>query len=99
MSEMDEVFGCTVCGADECHEELVDEIFHIGNQYVLVDRIPAAVCNRCGDLTFSADTVEQVRLLVHGETEPVKSIPLNVFEFRNASEATPPAHRPQTPAG
>ena len=84
---MDEAFGCTVCGGDRCHEELVEEVFHIGEQYVLVDRIPAAVCNRCGDLTFSADTVEQVRVLVHGETEPAKSIRLNVFEFRHQSKA------------
>ena len=85
---MEEAFGCAVCGSDGHHEELVEEVFHIEDQYVLVDHIPAAVCNRCGDLTFSAETIEQVRVLVHGETEPAKSIPLRVFEFRHQSEAT-----------
>ena len=84
---MDETFGCTVCGGDQCHEELAEEVFHIGEQYVLVTNIPAAVCNRCGDLTFSADTVEQVRALAHSETEPAESIRLNVFEFQQQSEA------------
>ena len=78
---MEEAFGCAVCGADECHEELVEEIFHIGEQYVLVDHIPAAVCDRCGDLTFSAETVEQMRILVHGETKPERSVALSVFKY------------------
>lgn len=78
---MDEASSCTVCGAGGWREKLVEEVFRIGERYVLVDHIPAAVCNRCGDLTFSADTVEQVRVLVHSEVKPVKSIPLSVFEF------------------
>ena len=80
-TEVSNVFRCTVCGADGCHEERVEELFHLGDQYVLVDNMPAAVCNRCGDMTFSADTVERVRILVYGQTRPAKSIPLSVFEF------------------
>ena len=85
---MVEAFGCAVCGSDSYREEFVEEVFHIDDQYILVDRIPAVVCNRCGDLTFSAETIEQVRVLVHGETEPAKSIPLNVFEFQHQGQAT-----------
>ena len=63
------------------------EVFHIGDKHVLVTNIPASVCNRCGDATFSADTVEQVRALAHSETEPAVSIRLNVFKFQQQSEA------------
>ena len=82
---MDGAFGCTACGGDRSHEELVDEVFYISEQYVLITNVPASVCNRCGDLTFSADTVEQVRVLAHSETECAKSIRLNVFEFQQQS--------------
>ena len=77
----DNVFRCTVCGADGCHEERVEEVFHLGDRYVLVDNMPAVACNRCADMTFSADTVERVRVLVHGQTRPAKSIPLSAFEL------------------
>ena len=85
-TEVSNVFRCTVCGADGCHEEMVDEIFHLASQYVLVDNMPAAVCNRCGDRTLSADTVERARVMVHGKTKPVKSIPLIVYELPQDGE-------------
>lgn len=75
------MFMCSVCHAQESREELVEEIFQIDEKYVLVDRIPATVCVRCGEETFSRETTEKVRLLVHGQAKPVKSIALEVFEF------------------
>lgn len=75
------MFTCSVCGAKESREELVDEVFRIDGKYVLVDHIPARVCTRCGEETFSRETTERVRLLVHGKVTPTKSIALKVFEF------------------
>ena len=75
------MFTCSVCGAEESREELVDEVFRIDGKYVLVDHIPASVCARCGEETFSRETTERVRLLVHGKAKPTKSIALKVFEF------------------
>jgi len=75
------MFTCPVCHSQESREELVEEIFHIDGKYVLVDRIPATVCARCGEETFSRETTEKVRLLVHGDAKPTKSLALQVFEF------------------
>ena len=75
------MFTCSVCGARDSHEELVEEVFRIDGKYVLVDRIPAMVCTRCGEESFSRETTERIRLMVHGRTEPTKSIALKVFEF------------------
>ena len=75
------MFTCSICGAEESREELVEEIFQIDGKYVLIDRIPATVCNRCGEETFSGETAEKIRLMVHGQAKPKKSIPLKVFEF------------------
>lgn len=74
------MFLCPVCHSHESREELVEEIFQDG-KYVLVDWIPATVCVRCGEETFSRETTEKVRLLVHGQAKPTKSIALEVFEF------------------
>jgi len=75
------MFTCPVCHAHESREELTEEIFQIDGKYVLVDRIPATVCLRCGEETFSREATEKVRLLVHGHAKPTKSIALEVFEF------------------
>ena len=75
------MFMCPVCHAQESREELVEEIFQIDGKYVLVDHIPATVCVRCGEETFSRETTEKVRLLVHGQAKPQKAIALEVFEF------------------
>lgn len=75
------MFMCPVCHAHESREGLVEEIFQIDGKYVLVDRIPATICVRCGEETFSRATTEKVRLLVHSQVKPAKSIVLEVFEF------------------
>ena len=75
------MFACPVCHSRESREELTEEVFQMDGKYVLVDHIPATVCVRCGEETFSRETTEKVRLLVHGQAKPTKSIALDVFEF------------------
>ena len=75
------MFTCVVCSAKESREELVDEVFRVDGQYVLVGRIPAEVCTRCGEHTFSRETTEKVRLMVHGEAKATASVSMQVFDF------------------
>ena len=75
------MFTCSVCGAGDSREELAEAVFRIDGNYVLVDRIPATVCARCGDESFSRETTERIRLIVHGRTRPARSVALKVFEF------------------
>jgi YgiT-type zinc finger domain-containing protein len=72
---------CHICGSTESRTEVVSEVFDIDGQHVLVEQIPARVCTRCGEATFSRDTTERIRRMVHGEARPVKSVPLNVFAY------------------
>ena len=72
---------CAVCHAEENREALVDEGFRVEGQYVLVGGIPAVVCGRCGEQTFSRETAEKVRLMIHGEAKATTSIPLQIFRF------------------
>ena len=75
------MFTCSVCGPGDSREALVEEVFRIDGKYVLVDRIPATVCARCGEESFSRETTERIRLMVHGRTKPAKSVALKVFGF------------------
>ena len=72
---------CSVCNAQKIREELVDEVFHLDGKWVLVGGIPALVCGRCGEQTFSRETAEKVRLMVHGEGEAKTSVSMQVYDF------------------
>ena len=75
------MFTCAVCHADESREELVEEIFRIDGEYVLVNGIPATVCIRCQEQTFSRETTEKIRRMLHSQASPAKSISIQVFKF------------------
>lgn len=74
------MFACLVCNATESREEQVDEVFCIEGQYVLVGGIPAEVCVRCGEQSFSRETAEKVRLLVQDEAAK-ELVPMRVYDF------------------
>jgi HTH-type transcriptional regulator/antitoxin MqsA len=75
------MFKCHVCGSTKAHRELVSEVFQIDGKPVLVQNIPAQVCSHCGEEVFASETVEKVRLLVHGNAKPVKSVKMDVFAY------------------
>lgn len=72
------MFSCQVCGGTSARNEFVSEVFTVDGRRVLVEHIPAQVCERCGEPTFSRETTERVRRLVH-ETRPAKTVLLDVF--------------------
>ncbi|HOU15916.1 MAG TPA: YgiT-type zinc finger protein [Anaerolineae bacterium] len=79
------MFLCHTCGSTQANTEFTDEVFFIEGKRVLVEHIPVTRCARCGELTFSRETTEQVRRLVHSAPQPVKTIPLDVFAFAGVS--------------
>jgi YgiT-type zinc finger domain-containing protein len=75
------MFRCQVCGNTESHGEQLNEVFNIEGRLVLVESIPATVCLRCGDVTFSRDTTERVRRMVRTQARPIRSKQVSVFAF------------------
>jgi YgiT-type zinc finger domain-containing protein len=73
------MFRCHVCGNTSAKPGFVSEVFTIDGRRVLVERIPAQICERCGEATFSRETTERIRRLVHGEGQPSKTVRLDVF--------------------
>ena len=72
------MFNCHVCGHTAAKSGFVSEVFTIEDRRVLVEHIPAQVCARCGEATFSRETTESIRGLVHG-ARPARTVPLDVF--------------------
>jgi HTH-type transcriptional regulator / antitoxin MqsA len=73
------MFQCHVCGHGSARAEVVSEVLNLGDRHVLVERIPAKVCERCGEPEFSRETTEQIRRLVHGPSQPARTETLDVF--------------------
>jgi HTH-type transcriptional regulator / antitoxin MqsA len=72
---------CTVCGNASFSKQNVEQVFNIDGRMLLVQDMPAEVCERCGEATFSRKTVEHVRRLIHGEARPKKRVRLDVFAY------------------
>lgn len=66
------MFKCNVCGCASCHPGVTEEVFQVGEQHVMVEAIPARICDRCGEANFSSETAEHVRKLLHGRRAPKK---------------------------
>lgn len=82
------MFKCHVCNSEESHLELVSEIFQIDGKFYLVEQIPATVCSHCGEESFSRETTESIRVMLHGEAQPIKSISVDVFAYQPNSKAS-----------
>ena len=72
---------CEVCGNSVFHQEYVDEFFRVGGDTMLVERVPAQVCDRCGEATFSRETVEKVRKMVQEHSQPTRKVEVETFAF------------------
>jgi YgiT-type zinc finger domain-containing protein len=68
-----------VCRSTESRQELVDDVFVINGRYVLVEGLPASVCTRCGEATFSRETTARIRRMVYGEVKLVRVVAMDVF--------------------
>ena len=72
---------CEVCGNTVFHQETVDEFFRTGGDAILVEQVPAQVCDRCGEASFSRETVEKVRRMVQEHSQPARRIEVETFAF------------------
>ena len=50
-----------LCGSTDAHTVHLSEVFVIDGKHILVENIPAMICDKCGEPTFSRETTERVR--------------------------------------
>ena len=50
-------------------------------KFVLIEQVPARVCNETGEQFFSPKTVEQIHNIINERTAPKKTIETPVYEF------------------
>lgn len=72
---------CDVCGHTSFHTKRTEEVFHIEENLVMVEGIPARVCDRCGDATFDRDTTESIRRMLHGQKRATRHVNVDVYAY------------------
>jgi YgiT-type zinc finger domain-containing protein len=71
---------CSLTGCPGRYEERqIAHTMRIHGQVIVVDHVPAKVCDVCGDTLLSLDTVRRLDALLHVETSPDTTAPL--YEF------------------
>lgn len=70
---------CEVCGSLNLHEDYLEEVFRVDGQLVLIEHVPAKVCDRCGEATIARETVERVRNIVHEGKPASRHVSVDVY--------------------
>jgi len=77
---------CNIAGCPGEYEQR--EVVHTvrqGNRIIVIDHVPAEVCNICGDVLFTPDTVRKIETLRRTAIPPVGTVPL--YDFTQAKSA------------
>ena len=75
---------CEICGHSHAHPGKVTETFRADGKVIVVEGIPAEICDRCGAASFSAEVAERVRRMIHGPHKAVRVIEAEVLDFQVA---------------
>lgn len=62
-------------------EERVTYTLQTRDGFVVIENVPARVCQQTGERLFSPETVEQMQAMVWGQQKPVRVIETPVFRF------------------
>jgi YgiT-type zinc finger domain-containing protein len=68
---------CTIQGCyGEYEERYVVHPVRYRGQVVVIDHVPAQVCQVCGDVLLSPETVRRIEALLESQSQPARSVPL-----------------------
>lgn len=71
---------CIFCGGDVVHK-LVTFVYEDDDRYFFVEHVPAEVCLKCGERTYSPEVTDDIINFAKRRDKPVKTIKVPVFDF------------------
>ncbi len=74
---------CVFCDG-ETKKQAVTFSYEEGDRYFLVEHVPAEVCERCGEKTYSPDVADEMLKFAKNKFKPVKKLEVPVFDFAKA---------------
>jgi len=74
---------CVFCGGNT-NKTTVTFSYEEDDRYFLVEHVPAEVCERCGEKTYSPDVTDELLKFAKDKFKPVKKLEVPVFDFAEA---------------
>ena len=74
---------CIFCG-NNMEKKEVTFVYDEGEDYLVVEHVPAEVCAKCGEKIYSPEVTEELLKFAKKEFKPVKTINVPVFDFSEA---------------
>ena len=71
---------CVFCGG-KVEKTVVTFSYEEGDKYLFVENVPAEVCTKCGERTYSPEVTEELLRFARDEFKPVKIMKVPVFDF------------------
>lgn len=72
---------CEVCGIGVRKAQLINYKRLLEDKLVVVEHVPAGVCNHCGEITLAPDTVERLQQTAWQSRLPIRMLETPVYEF------------------
>ncbi len=77
---------CAFCG-NNMKKEDVTFVYDECDDYLVVEHVPAEVCTKCGERTYSPEVTDELLKFARKEFKPIKTINVPVFDFSEAGSA------------
>ncbi len=71
---------CVFCGG-KVSEEQVTFVYDDDDKYFFVEHVPAEVCTKCGERTYSPEVTEDILKFAKRKVKPAKTVKVPVFDF------------------
>ena len=71
---------CDLCGGTVNEEKVSYTLFYEGH-WIIVENVPAKVCNQCGEKLFDPDTVDRLQATIWKKQKPERKIKTPVFNL------------------
>ncbi len=72
---------CDVCMIGERQSQLIRYHVEVDGKLMVVERVPAMVCDRCGETSVAPLVASSVQRIVWGAGTPARSIETPVYDF------------------
>ncbi|HHT9133533.1 MAG TPA: YgiT-type zinc finger protein [Candidatus Avalokitesvara rifleensis] len=71
---------CTFCGG-EVEKKRVTFSYEKADKFLLVENVPAEVCAKCGEKTYSPEVTDELLRFAKAGAKPQKTLQVPVFDF------------------
>jgi YgiT-type zinc finger domain-containing protein len=71
---------CSITACPGNYEEkYITHTLQLKNETILIDHVPAEVCDLCGDILFTPETVRHLEEIAKNHSNPIRTVP--VYEY------------------